>query len=308
MLPPVTPTKRRRVLSNDSVRELRLTLDERNIAHVLSAVTLAAVVSRSPDERPSKSACWWDYGGFVVRTAITQTSLFDESCDFLRSMRWTPGFGAAEQGTFGADGELGSNPFISFAEDGQENSPFKTFSGQQGPGSVLEEQQGELKGPVTTGSWLNQTSRGISSWGFDCRVGSHAYDLGFSSNDEGTGDRDPVYPAVELLSVAGASFFTAIQGWQADKKTVGYSIWTEPISVALVSYAVAGRLEGLRARRYCVKSRGGAYGKGAAYRFFPETVTRRDSRGRIAGAGGGHGIPRVSSVLRWGRAECSACV
>jgi hypothetical protein len=105
-------------------------------------------------------------------------------------------------------------------------------------------------------------------------VGSHAYDLGCGSNDEGTGYRDPVYPAVEMLSIAGASFFTAIQGWQLDEDGVGYSIWTEPIPVTLVQYAAAGRLDGLPARRYRASSRGGAYGKGAAYRFFPEATFR----------------------------------
>jgi hypothetical protein len=261
-------------MSSDGPRELKLPLDERNFAHVLSAVTLAALVPRSPEEGPSESACWWDHRGFVVRTAITQTALFGAACKFLLSMRWIPGFGSVEQGTFAVAGEIGSNPFISIAEDAQENSPLKTFSGQQGPGSVLEEQQAALELPVNTDTWLIQCRRGASSWGFDCRVGSHAYDLGFSSNDEGTGHRDPVYPAIELLSAAGASFFTAIQGWQVDDKTVGYCIWTEPVSFALASYAVVGRLDGLLSRHYRVRSRGGAYGKGAAYRFFPEATLR----------------------------------
>lgn len=261
-------------MSNDGLNELRLALDERNLAHVLSAVALAALVTGIAKARPAETMCWWCRGGFVARTAISKTVLFDAASRFLQDMRWIPGFGTVEQGTFAANGELGSNPFISLAEDGQENSPFKTFSGQQGPGNVLGEQQVALEGLLTTNSWLIQVSRGISSWGFDCRVGSHAYDLGFSSNDEGTGERDPVFPAVELLSVAGASFFSAIQGWQVDEKTVGYCIWTEPISVALASYAVVGRLHGLPARHYRAKSRGGAYGKGAAYRFFPEATLR----------------------------------
>ena len=266
-------------MRNDGLNGLSLSLDERNLAHVLSAVALAALVSRNADARPSESTCWWSERGFEVRTAITQAALFDAASRFLRSMRWIPGFGAVEQGTFAADGEVGSNPFISLAEGGQENSPFKTFSGQQYPGrDLLDTQKEFLEVPITADTWLAQTRRGIASWGFDCRVGSHAYDLGFSSNDDRSQDRDPIYPAVELLSIAGASFFTAIQGWQLDADTVGYSIWTEPIPVTVVRYAVAGRLDGLPARHYRVRSRGAAYGKGAAYRFFPEATLRNQKR------------------------------
>jgi hypothetical protein len=193
---------------------------------------------------------------------------------FLRRVRWIPGMGTAEQGIFTADTELGSNPFISLADDGQENSPFKTFSGQIDPGKLLNEQQGCLRTPTNTEPWLLQTSRGVASWGFDCRVGSHAYDLGFSSNDEGSGKLDPIYPAVELLSIAASSFFAAVQGWQLDENAVVYSLWTRPISLPLVSCAVAARLDGLAARRYRVTNRGAAYGKGAAYRFFPESALR----------------------------------
>lgn len=261
-------------MSNNGLDDLPLPLDERNLAHVLSAVALAALVARGRGHLPGESTCWWCERAFMVRTGMSEAGLFDAARRFLQSMRWIPGFGAAEQGTFVADSEIGSNPFISLAEGGQEKSPFKTFSGQQGPGELLEGQKGSLASAAVGSGWLVQPKCGIASWGFDCRVGSHAYDLGFSSNDEGTGDRDPIYPAVEMLSIAGASFFAAVHGWQLDADSVGYSIWTEPISVTLARYAVADRLDGLPARRYHARSRGGAYGKGAAYRFFPEATLR----------------------------------
>jgi hypothetical protein len=265
-------------MSSDALNELRLQLDERNLAHVLSAVALAGLISRNPDARPDESTCCWRERNFMVRTAITHAALFDMADRFLRSVRWIPGWGAAVPGTFAAGSEIGSNPFISLAKGGQDKSPFKTFSGQQGPGDLLEAQKQSLVGATVGDGWLAQKGRGIASWGFDCRVGSHAYDLGFSSNDEDTGDRDPIYPAVEMLSIAGASFLTAIQGWQLDEDSVGYSIWTDPIPVTLVRYAVASRVGGLPARRYRARSRGGAYGKGAAYRFFPE-ATLQDQKG-----------------------------
>ena len=261
-------------MSNDSLNELLLPLDERNLAHVLCAVAFVALASRISDARPLESTCWWGERGFVLKTALRQAALFEAADNFLRGVRWIPGMGTAEQGIFVAGSELGSNPFISLADDGQEKSPFKTFSGQVNPGTLLKEQQNPLRKPTINDPWLFQTSRGTASWGFDCRVGSHAYDLGFSSNDEGSGDLDPIYLAVELLSITAASFFAAVQGWQLDENAVVYSVWTRPISLPLVSCAIAGRLDGLAARRYRVTNRGAAYGKGAAYRFFPESALR----------------------------------
>jgi hypothetical protein len=262
-------------MSNDSLNEILLPMDERNLAHVLSAVALAALTGRGPNARPFESTCWWGEREFVLKTATSQGALFDGADEFLRSVIWVPGIGAAEQGTFATGSEVGSNPFISLADDGQEKSPFKTFSGQVSPAKLLDDQRNRLEARSATESWLLQTTRGIASWGFDCRVGSHAYDLGFSSNDEGSGNLDPIYPAIELLSIAAASFFAAVQGWQSDESAVRYSVWTRPISVSLVPYAAAGRLEGLAARRYRVTNRGAAYGKGAAYRFFPEATPQR---------------------------------
>ncbi|MGD0777925.1 MAG: hypothetical protein ABSC05_34500 [Candidatus Solibacter sp.] len=218
-------------MSYDCLNELLLPLDERNLAHVLCAVAFVGLASRISAARPLESTCWWGEQGFILRTAFSKTVLFDMADGFLRRVRWIPGMGTAEQGIFTADTELGSNPFISLADDGQENSPFKTFSGQIDPGKLLNEQQGCLRTPTNTEPWLLQTSRGVASWGFDCRVGSHAYD-------------------------------------------VVYSLWTRPISLPLVSCAVAARLDGLAARRYRVTNRGAAYGKGAAYRFFPESALR----------------------------------
>jgi len=259
-------------MSSDGLNELLLPLDERNLAYVLSAVALAALTSRIPDARPFESTCWWGEREFVLKTSLSECDLFGAADEFLRSLRWIPGMGAAEHGTFVGSGEIGSNPFISLPDDGQETSPFKTFSGQVDPEKLLTEQQGLLVGPAGSDAWLHQLARGAGSWGFDCRVGSHAYDQGFSSNDEGSGALDPIYPAVELLSIAAASFFTAVQGWQSDGSKVSYCIWAQPISLSLVSYAAAGRLDGIPARRYRVTNRGAAYGKGAAYRFFPEAV------------------------------------
>ncbi|MGD0498361.1 MAG: hypothetical protein ABSC23_07985 [Bryobacteraceae bacterium] len=260
-------------MSNDSLNTLLFNLDERNLAHVLSAVAFAALASRDSDARTFESTCWWEQDGFALKTALASATLLSDADGFLRSLRWVPGMGGKEQGTFMAGSEFGTNPFISLAGSGQESSPFKTFAANQNPAEhLLGPQQGKLKVPSESDSWLFQIAFGVSSWGFDSRVGSHAYDLGFSSNDEGSGVLDPIYPAIELMSIAASSFFAAVHSWQWDESTVGYSIWTQPISTSLACYAVAGRLVGLPARRYRVTTRGGAYGKGGAFRFFPEAM------------------------------------
>jgi hypothetical protein len=266
-------------MSSDRLSDLLFPLDERNLAHVLSGVALIALATRNSEGRRMESACWWSDDGLVLRTALTEASLFQAADEFVRSMNWVPGLGSAEQGTFVAGREIGCNPFILLAEASgkKKTSPFKTFSAQVTPQKLLRDQQQRLVSPAHSESWLGQLARGAGSWGFDCRVGSHAYDLGFSSNDDGSGDLDPVYPAIELLSIATASFFATVQAWQVGEAGVSYSIWLQPISLCLVPYAVAGRLDGFPARRYRTTTRGAAYGKGAAYRFFPEAILEEQS-------------------------------
>jgi hypothetical protein len=269
-------------MSSDRLSELSFALDERNLAHVLSGVALIALAARrrTSDGGRIESQCWWSDKGLVLRTALTETSLFQAADTFVRQMNWIPGLGSAEQGTFVAGSEIGCNPFILLAEASgkkKKTSPFKTFSAQVTPEKLLRDQQQRLVSPADTNSWLCQLARGAGSWGFDCGVGSHAYDLGCSSNDDGSGNLDPVYPAIELLSIAAASFFATVQAWQVDEAAVSYSIWRRPISPCLVPYAVAGRLDGFPARRYRTTTRGAAYGKGAAYRFFPEAILEEQS-------------------------------
>ncbi len=257
-----------------------LELYQRNFAHVLSATALACLTARIPDAHPSASQCWWGEFGFSLSTAIDEAALFRAADAFVRNIQWIPGMGGKEHGTFVVGSELGTNPFISLADRGQDTSPFKTFAANQEPAKdLLDKQREKLRSPDESESWLSQTAHGVSSWGFDARVGSHAYDQGFSSNDEGSGDLDPIYTSVELLSISAASFFVPIQGWQIDEDAVGYAIWSQPVSLSLMPYAIAGRLAGFPAQRYRVTTRGGSYGKGAAFRFFPEAVPQ-DSRRR----------------------------
>src|SRR5579884_2326824 len=257
-------TQRKTSMSNELLQEIRFELDERNLAHALSAVALVGISSSISAALPSDSTCWWSAREFVLKTAITEAVLFDIADQFLRGIRWVPGIGGRqvtgkEQGIFIAEREIGSNPFISLGESGRESSPFKTFSAHQEPAKhLLAAMQSQLKPPAKAGSWLLQMGTG-KSWGFDYRVRSHAYDGGFSSDAEGSGDQDPIYTAIELLSIAAAAFFIVPQGCQLDRDLIEYCAWPEPICLFLAHFAFAGQLDGLAARRYQAAARGRAY-------------------------------------------------
>lgn len=99
------------------------------------------------------------------------------------------------------------NPLLDYKTQEAESSIFKTFSGQQSPTTPLKRQQEQLQPVDALNGWLFQEGRGVASWKFDAAVGSHAYDRGSGSNDDQSGDRDPFYPAIELLSMAGLTCF-----------------------------------------------------------------------------------------------------
>jgi hypothetical protein len=274
-------------MNNDTSKQIELPLDERNLAHVFSALSFSGLVARQVSD-PQSARCWWTDTGFTLLSPLDETQVLELADTFLRSLRWTPALGVADgeinakahHGVLAAGGMMGVNPFISLADSGGEKSPLKTFSGQQDPAKDLPEQIAQVHGGHQgLAEWLSQRAYGVSSWGLDHRVGSHAYDLGFSSNDEGTGSCDPVYPVVELLGLAGAALFLPAQVVQSDESHVLYSIWTQAISTNLVPLAVADRIDGLSVRRYHTSSRGAAYGKGAAYRYFPEATPLENTHG-----------------------------
>jgi hypothetical protein len=256
-----------------SCNRIDLPLDERNLAHVLTALSFAGLATKDPGVSTT-SQCWWSDDGFVISTPTDRATLLGEADALARSLRWIPALGEVHHGVLTAGDLRGVNPLASLS-DTQEKSPFKTFAGQQNPAVTdLPGQISRLQAPRgnDVAGWLSQRAHGISSWGMDQRVGSHAYDLGISSNDENTGDCDPVYPAVELLGLAGAAFFAPAQVLQVNDSKINYSIWTHAISTRLAPLAIAGRIDGLLGRRYQTASRGASYGKGGAYRYFPEAV------------------------------------
>ena len=261
----------------ESENTLVLDLDERNLAHFLSALALAGLAGRVEGNNLESRRCWWpEPGHFTIQTEHPcgefRTLLFARAHAFLTAMKWHPGLGGAAQGILVSGGEIGVNPFIALSGETGDNTPLKGFSARVLPGKTLPDQIGELKSPVGHPDWLNQLSSGAGSWGFDYRVNMHASDAGTSSDAENTGDRDPFYPVVELLGLAAAAFFVPVHAWQVAKNSLRVSAWTRLIPLPMAPLAATGRIHGLSDRCYKFAYRGAAHGKGNAYHFFPSAT------------------------------------
>jgi hypothetical protein len=251
---------------------LLLDLDPRNLAHFLSALALAALAERLEGAGQQSRHCWWkDNEHFAIQSEHPaerfRTLLYDKAFEFLRALKWVAGIGGAAQGILVSGNEFGVNPFIALTGDASETTPLKGFSARVLPSATLPQQIDKLKKP--TRDWLDQLDRGVNNWGFDCRVNAHASDAGISSDAENTSDRDPFYPAVELLSLAAAAFFAPCHAWQGTKRALIVSAWTYPILLSAASCAATGRIHGLSARSYTFTWRGAAHGHGKNYHFFP---------------------------------------
>jgi hypothetical protein len=263
-----------------TMHEISLQLDERNLAHVFSALALAAIADeKMPCEA---SRCWWTEDAFCLRLPQTQEELFNDAHQFVKTLKWTEGIGCDEKrkikssphhGFFSASGGHCGNPLVSYHDQGMTPSVFKTFSGQKGPSDILGKQKDAIDEPATAKpDWISQRAPGVASWKFDARTGGHAYSQGFSANDDGSGDQSPFYPAIELLSIAGAAFLFAPQAWLRDKDTLCYSVWRTELMLSLAPFASTGLLDGVAGRTYSLSTSGNAYGKGAAYRHFTEAT------------------------------------
>lgn len=261
---------------------LMLDLDERNLAHFLSGLALAALAQRVEGSAiESRRCCWPERGCFAIETEHSceqfRSQLFTKAHEFLTTLNWHQGFGGVEQGIIASGDELGVNPFVPLGGDSDERPLMRTFSAKVVPSKVLPHQIAELRSPAECSQWLSQIAvgherrvrGGVSSWGYDCKVNMHASDAGISSDAEGTGHLDPIYPAIELLSLTGASFFAAANAWTRERTTLDVTAWTDPVPLMMASAAASGLVHGIAGCKLRFAPRGAAHGKGASFRFFP---------------------------------------
>ena len=266
----------------ESETTLLLDLDERNLAHFLAALALAALAGRIEGSDSQSRHCWWpEPGHFIIRTESPceefRTLLYARAYAFLKAMEWHPGLGGVEHGVIASGEEMGANPFVPLNGDSEERPLLRTFSAKVIPQNVLPQQKAELRTPAECPAWLNQVASGarrqvkagVSSWGYDYRVNTHASDAGISSDAEGTGHLDPIFPAIELLGLAGAAFFAPVHAWTSENGRLIAVAWSEPLRLSLAALASSGRVHGFPSRRLTFLPRGGAHGKGGSFRFFP---------------------------------------
>lgn len=275
----------------ESDTTLLLDLDERNLAHFLSALALAALARRIAGPTPESRLCRWPAEGpgkFAIQTEHPRDEfralLFEKAHQFIAALEWNPGLGGVEQGILTSGEEMGINPFVPLDGEGEERPLLRAFSAKVIPRNVLPQQRLELKPPAECSAWLNQLASGtdrrvkdgVSSWGYDYRVNLHASDAGISSDAEGTARMDPLYPAIELLSLAGAAFFAPAHAWTEDDSLL-VRAWSQPIALSLAAFASSGRIHGLPYRSLTFLPRGSAHGKGGSFKFFPPATIQRSS-------------------------------
>ncbi len=260
------------------MNEISIQFDECNLAHFLSALALSGIADEALP--CGQSRCWWTNTEFHLCIPITRDDLFAESHNFVSSIKWIPGIGCDDKkgnikaspyhGLYVADNGHCGNPLINYHDQGASASVFKTFSGQKSPSDILEKQTAALTAPVKgkPNEWLFQRAEGVASWKFDARVGGHAYNQGYSANDDQSNDLSPFYPAVELLALVGAAFFSAANAWLVNKQTLNYAVWRTAIPLRLASLAAANLLDGVDTLSYPLASSASSFGSGSSYKHF----------------------------------------
>jgi len=278
-------------MKTDSMTPLHIALNERNLAHFLASLALAGLAGRiEGSEKDTRKCCWNEEGQFSIYSEFPpeqfRALLFAKAHEFLAALEWIPGFGGVEHGILISGSEVGINPFVPLGGDSDERPLLRAFSAKVVPRNVLPQQVAELKSPTECPSWLDQIAcgvgrkieDGVSSWGYDSRVNMHASDAGISSDAEGTGILDPIFPAIELLSLAAAAFFVPAHAWTIGDRKLRVAAWTMPLPISMTALGSAGQIRGLRARFLIFASRGSAHGKGGSFRFFPEATLEHSTQ------------------------------
>lgn len=245
-------------------------LQENNLSEALAGVAIAAIAEAKAQRETS---AYWDQNCLNITTPLSEQELLDAIHGFLSDVTWAQAAGDVYQGCFASSGMIGVSPFMSASTVAQ-TSVFKTFSGQVTPRKICDDLQRALeKAPRTSlAEYLAHTAPGIGSWALDWRTNGHSLDLGFSGNDDKTSDFDPVFVAVEVLSIAALAFFLPAVALCIADEQLTYHLWSKPVPAGLAAAAFVGGLRALPQRTYLVARRPKSYGKGASYKYFPNAT------------------------------------
>jgi hypothetical protein len=251
--------------------ELRLQLQENNLAEVLAGVGVLGILHEAHPECPLTSH--WERNLLVIDCPVSETEAVAEVLSFLKSLRWVQALGNSHQGMVTCKSITGIDPLLDPALNA-EPSIFKNFSGQVTGEKILEEQVA-LVASVSADDFttlLSASGVDVGSWGLDWRTNGHSLDIGFSANDDGTSKFDPVYIATELLALCAQSFFLPAWALNDSSENIAYAPWTESLPISLTQHSLLGMLPGSSGLAYRLARRGKSYGKGASYKYFPPAV------------------------------------
>ena len=162
---------------------------------------------------------------------------------------------------------------MDFASNG-EPSVFKNFSGQVTTTNITAEQHAAIgvTPKVSLHGYLSHTAQNVSSWAFDWRTNSHSLDLGFSANDDKSSQYDPIYVAIEMLSLSALAFFLPAGALLTSDEQIVYHLWRYSIQGSLAGMALLGQINGIEQHSYQITRRPKSYGKGASYKYFPNAT------------------------------------
>jgi hypothetical protein len=255
-----------------SMQTISIALQENNLAEVLAGVGILGIVKQSFPEH--EFASHWENSLLKIDSAIPENLLTSAVLDFLHEVKWVQAAGDVHHGILKAKNIMGLDFLLSPSSQG-EPSIFKNFSGQVTSEKIVSGLVSALPAHAMQqfSDLLFFTATDLTSWGLDWRTSGHSLDIGYSANDDGTSQYDPVFVAVELLGLSALSFFMTPWSLQTDQDYISYQLWRQAIPAKLAASAFTGLIPGLPSQTYRSSRRGKSYGKGASYRYFPPAIS-----------------------------------
>lgn len=252
---------------------VELPLNPLNLAHYFAAIALAEISATIPEFKGATFA-WPHSGGFAIYlpTGIDdpKQKLFVEAHTWLTSLELIQS--PIESATIPmCRGRMGLSPLIGLT--GRKTRPaMKPCAGRVTATNILEAQLGALVAPQELGDdWLLQSACCSQTWRLDAASMTDSTSRGYSSNSEKTSNFNTIFPAIELISFVGASFFLPAAAWQSPHPYIlSAQVWHAPISHSMLGLVAAGKVQGVERTPIDFVSSEGATGTGKNYRYFQE--------------------------------------